>query len=70
VIRTNLKGCFLCTQAAAMHMKEHGGGSIVNIGSGCNKVPFPNLVAYTPARAASRCSRKSRRSSWDPSVSA
>jgi len=34
VINTNLKGCFLCTQAAAIHMKEHGGGSIVNIGSG------------------------------------
>jgi NAD(P)-dependent dehydrogenase (short-subunit alcohol dehydrogenase family) len=50
VIRTNLKGCFLCTQAAAMHMKEHGGGSIVNIGSGCNKVPFPNLVAYTASK--------------------
>jgi NAD(P)-dependent dehydrogenase (short-subunit alcohol dehydrogenase family) len=50
VIRTNLKGCFLCTQAAAIHMKEHGGGSIVNIGSGCNKVPFPNLVAYTASK--------------------
>src|SRR4029453_7854888 len=31
-------------------MKEHGGGSIVNIGSGCNKVPFPNLVAYTASK--------------------
>jgi NAD(P)-dependent dehydrogenase (short-subunit alcohol dehydrogenase family) len=50
VIKTNLKGCFLCTQAAALHMKEHGGGSIVNIGSGCNKVPFPNLVAYTASK--------------------
>jgi 3-oxoacyl-[acyl-carrier protein] reductase len=50
VIRTNLKGCFLCTQAAAIHMKEHGGGSIVNIGSGCNKVPFPNLIAYTASK--------------------
>src|SRR5688500_51480 len=44
VIRTNLKGCFLCTQAAARLMKTQGGGSIVNIGSGCNKVPFPGLV--------------------------
>ncbi len=50
VIRTNLKGCFLCTQAAALHMKIHGGGSIVNIGSGCNKVPFPGLVAYTASK--------------------
>ena len=50
VIDTNLKGCFLCTQAAARHMKDHGGGSIINIGSGSNKAPFPNLVAYTASR--------------------
>jgi NAD(P)-dependent dehydrogenase (short-subunit alcohol dehydrogenase family) len=50
VIDTNLKGTFLCTQAAAKHMKEHGGGSIVNIGSGCNKVPFPHLISYTASK--------------------
>jgi NAD(P)-dependent dehydrogenase (short-subunit alcohol dehydrogenase family) len=50
VIRTNLKGCFLCTQAAARHMKDHDGGVIVNIGSGSNKVPFPGLIAYTASR--------------------
>ena len=31
---------------------EHGGGAIVNIGSGCNKVPFPNLV-FLASRDAS-----------------
>jgi NAD(P)-dependent dehydrogenase (short-subunit alcohol dehydrogenase family) len=50
VIDTNLKGTFLCTQFAARHMKEHGGGTIVNIGSGCNKVPFPHLVSYTASK--------------------
>ncbi len=50
VIRTNLKGCFLCTQRAARHMREHGRGSIVNIGSGCNKTPFPNLSSYTASK--------------------
>lgn len=50
VIDTNLKGCFLCTQRAALHMKERGGGSIVNIGSGCNKIAFPNLVDYTASK--------------------
>ena len=48
VIRTNLKGCFLCTQAAARAMSR--GGVVVNIGSGCNKVPFPGLVAYTASK--------------------
>lgn len=52
VIRTNLKGCFLCTQYAARHMRERGGGVIVNIGSGSNKVPFPNLAAYTASKGA------------------
>jgi NAD(P)-dependent dehydrogenase (short-subunit alcohol dehydrogenase family) len=50
VLDTNLKGCFLCTQRAARHMRDHGGGRIVNIGSGCNKVPFPNLVNYTASK--------------------
>jgi NAD(P)-dependent dehydrogenase (short-subunit alcohol dehydrogenase family) len=50
VIGTNLKGCFLCTQRAGRHMREHGGGSIVNIGSGCNKIPFPNLSSYTASK--------------------
>ena len=48
-IDTNLKGCFLCTQRAARHMRERG-GRIVNIGSGCNKVAFPNLVDYTASK--------------------
>lgn len=50
VIRTNLKGCFLNTQAAARRMKDAGGGAIVNLGSGCNKVAFPNLVDYTASK--------------------
>ncbi len=50
VIDTNLKGCFLCTQRAGRHMKENGGGRIINIGSGCNKSPFPNLVSYTASK--------------------
>jgi 3-oxoacyl-[acyl-carrier protein] reductase len=50
VIDTNLKGCFLCTQQAARSMKQHGGGSIVNLGSGCNKLAFPSLVAYTASK--------------------
>ena len=50
VIRTNLKGVFLCTQRAGRHMKDHGGGRIVNLGSGSNKVGFPKLVDYTASR--------------------
>ena len=51
VIRTNLKGCFLNTQAFARGLVEAGqGGSIINMGSGCNQHPFPRLVDYTASK--------------------
>jgi NAD(P)-dependent dehydrogenase (short-subunit alcohol dehydrogenase family) len=51
VIATNLKGCFVCTQAAARVMKDQDtGGSIVNIGSGSNKIAFPGLASYTASK--------------------
>lgn len=51
VIQTNLRGCFLNTQRAARLMVRDGiKGSIVNIGSGCNKLAFPNLVSYTASK--------------------
>jgi len=50
VVTTNLKGCYLCTQLAARNMKDRRTGAIVNIGSGCNKVPFPNLSGYTASK--------------------
>jgi len=61
VLATNLRGCFLCTQRAARHMidrfavidkKDRRSGAIVNIGSGSNKVPFPNLSSYTASKGA------------------
>jgi 3-oxoacyl-[acyl-carrier protein] reductase len=52
VMATNARGCFNCTQAAARMMKQHGGGSIVNIGSGCSKVAFPRLVSYAASKGA------------------
>lgn len=49
-IQTNLKGAFLCTKLAGTWMRDTGGGSIVNIGSGANKTPFPNLVDYCASK--------------------
>lgn len=51
VIRTNLRGTFLNTQAAGRLMAQSGqGGAIVNLGSGCNKLAFPKLVDYTASK--------------------
>jgi NAD(P)-dependent dehydrogenase (short-subunit alcohol dehydrogenase family) len=48
-IRTNLKGTFLCTQQAARLMRPTG-GRIINIGSGANKAPLPNLSDYCASK--------------------
>lgn len=50
VINVNLRGCFLCTQVAARVMQGSGGGHIINIGSGSNLTPFPQLVSYTASK--------------------
>ena len=51
VIRTNLRGCFLNTQIAARLMvADEVKGTIINLGSGCNKLAFPNLVDYTASK--------------------
>ncbi|MCM2504417.1 SDR family oxidoreductase [Aureimonas altamirensis] len=51
VLRTNVKGAFLNTREAGKKMIAGGiAGSIVNIGSGCNKLAFANLVAYTASK--------------------
>lgn len=51
VMRTNLRGTFLNTQAAARLMiAGRVAGSIVNLGSGCNKWAFPRLVDYTASK--------------------
>src|SRR5664279_2358457 len=57
VINTNLKGCFLCTKAAATVMQP--GSAIVNIGSGCNKWAFPKLVDYTASKGGIEAFTKS-----------
>lgn len=48
----NVETAFLCTQAAARHMKEHGGGSIVNLGSISALNPGSEHSHYNSAKAA------------------
>jgi NAD(P)-dependent dehydrogenase (short-subunit alcohol dehydrogenase family) len=46
VLRTNLRGPFLLSRAAAALMKRTGGGHIVNITSTAAKRAWPNASAY------------------------
>ena len=49
VIAVNLRGPFLCTQAAAREMAKRGKGTIINISSVHEDLPFPGYAAYCAA---------------------
>ncbi|MGI8334459.1 3-oxoacyl-ACP reductase FabG [Actinomadura scrupuli] len=51
VIETHLQGTWLGTRAAAAHMREHGGGSIVNMSSISGKVGNAGQTNYSAAKA-------------------
>jgi glucose 1-dehydrogenase len=53
-IAVNLKGPFVCLQAAARQMKEQGGGSIVNISSVHEDFPFPEYTPYCASKGGLR----------------
>jgi len=48
----NCKSIFLCSQAAARQMKDHNGGSIINIGSILGRNAFPATLGYCSSKAA------------------
>lgn len=54
VIDTNLKGLFLCGQAAARHMKDAGGGVIINITSQLSEVAQPKSVHYVASKGGAK----------------
>ena len=54
VIRVNLKGPFLCAQAAARDMAKRKKGTIINISSVHEDLPFPGYAAYCAAKGGLR----------------
>ncbi len=54
VIAVNLKGPFLCTQAAARDMAKRKRGTIINISSVHEDLPFPGYSAYCAAKGGLR----------------
>lgn len=50
VLETNLKSAFFASQAAARHMKEQGGGSIINIASQMAFVGYVKRAAYSSSK--------------------
>ncbi len=54
VIAVDLKGVFLCTQIAARQMAKAGRGTIINISSVHEDLPFPGYASYCAAKGAVR----------------
>lgn len=54
VLDTNLKGVFLCGQAAARHMKDAGGGCIINITSQLTEVAQPKSAHYVASKGGAK----------------
>ena len=52
IIGTNVTGMFNCCKAAIPHLRERGGGWIVNISSLASKNPFAGGAAYCASKAA------------------
>lgn len=48
----NCRGTFFCTQQAACYMKDHGGGSIINISSLSSRASTEGFSAYAATKAA------------------
>ena len=51
VMAVNLRGIFLCCRAVVSHMKEQGGGKIINISSSTVAQGTPNFAHYVTSKA-------------------
>jgi NAD(P)-dependent dehydrogenase (short-subunit alcohol dehydrogenase family) len=51
-LEVNVTGSFVFAQAVGEHLREHGGGAVVNVSSNCGKAGYPNMAAYNASKAA------------------
>jgi NAD(P)-dependent dehydrogenase (short-subunit alcohol dehydrogenase family) len=51
-LAVNVTGTFVMAQAVGRHLRESGGGAIVNVASNCGKVGYKNMAGYNASKAA------------------
>lgn len=71
LMAVNLKGAFLCAEAAARHMRERGSGVIINVSSTAWRVPMSGdaaYVAFPHPNGQGRTNRRDRRVDRIPGV--
>lgn len=52
VYSVNVKGVYHCLHAGVQHLKQQGGGAIVNMGSICSTIGIPDRFAYSMSKGA------------------
>jgi len=52
LLDTNLSSVFYLSRAAIGHMKQRGGGAIINMSSECGLIGYENLAAYSATKGA------------------
>ena len=62
----NVRGTMLTNQVARRHMKESGGGSIINFGSISGQRPEPTAAAYSAAKGAVHSWTRTAARTWGP----
>jgi 3-oxoacyl-[acyl-carrier protein] reductase len=59
IFAVNVKSIFLTAQAFLPHMREHGGGTFINVGSTAGLRPRPGLTVYNASKGAVHVMTKS-----------
>lgn len=67
-IAVNLRGAFLCAQAAAQFLHEDGGGTLVNVASAAGVVGLPRQHPYVASKHGLVGITKSMALDWAPTV--
>jgi NAD(P)-dependent dehydrogenase (short-subunit alcohol dehydrogenase family) len=65
-LAVNLTAPFAMAKAVGAHLREHGGGRIVNVSSNCGKVGYQNMAAYNASKSGVISLTRSLAAEWAP----